>query len=213
MKQQTDSQDIVLALAGVFQAAVLVRDLARHGKTNECALQASLQTLYCLNPENVAQIYGQQTNFRLGLQALVQTFGRSKVDRDKDIGRYLMGLLHLERKLHRAPEQRKMLAQRMKHALAQANYFASSPQRVIQGLAESYVATLGKLSFRLHVIGQTKYLRRPETVDQIRAVLLAGVRSVILWRQLEGTRWQLFFKHRHFANVAQQMLAMLPADK
>ena len=36
----------------------------------------------------------------------------------------------------------------------------------------------------------------PRRVEQIRALLLAGIRSARLWRQLGGHRWQLVISRR-----------------
>mgnify|MGYP002128716444 CR=1 FL=1 len=38
-----------LALAGVFQSAALVRDLARTGKTEKLAFETSIQSIYTLD--------------------------------------------------------------------------------------------------------------------------------------------------------------------
>lgn len=199
-----------LALAGVFQSAALVRDLARTGETEKLAFDTSIQSIYTLNVSTVEQVYGGTIKgLRLGLQELVNLLTYTKLKPDRELTRYLIGLMHLERKLIRCPETKQHLSRRIKHAISQANYFASSPQVIINSLADIYVATLGALPFRLHVVGQSKYLAHAETVSKIRAALLAGVRSVVLWRQLGGARWQLFLMRPTLIAVGKKLLSSL----
>lgn len=196
-----------LALAGVFQSAAMVRDLARTGQTEKLAFDTSIQSIYTLDVRTVEQVYGGTiSGLRLGLQELVNLLAYTKFKPDRELTRYLIGLMHLERKLIRCSETKKNLSRRIKHAISQANYFASSPQVIINSLADIYVTTLGMLPFRLHVVGQAKYLAHAETVSKIRAVLLAGVRSVVLWRQLGGSRWQLFLMRPTLISIGKKLL-------
>jgi len=41
-----------------------------------------------------------------------------------------------------------------------------------------------------------RYLQQSTNAARIRALLLAGIRSARLWRQLGGHRWQLLFSRR-----------------
>ena len=199
-----------LALAGVFQSAALVRDLARTGKTEKLAFETSIQSIYTLDVSTVEQVYGGTiSGLRLGLQELVNLLAYTKIKQDRELTRYLIGLMHLERKLIRSPETKQNLSRRIKHAISQANYFASSPQLIINSLADIYVTTLGTLPFRLHVVGKGKYLAHAETVSKIRAALLAGVRSAVLWRQLGGSRWQLFLMRHTLIGVGKKLLTSL----
>lgn len=199
-----------IALAGVFQSAALVRDLARTGETEKLAFDTSIQSIYTLDVSTVEQVYGGNIkDLRLGLQELVNLLAYTKLKPDREVTRYLIALMHLERKLIRCPETKQHLSRRIKHAISQANYFASSPQVIINSLADIYVATLGALPFRLHVVGQSKYLAHAETVSKIHAALLAGVRSVVLWRQLGGARWQLFLMRPTLIAVGKKLLSSL----
>lgn len=209
-KNEKKNVERSLALAGVFQSAALVRDLARTGQAEETAFDTSIQSIYQIEARNVEQVYGGTIcGLRLGLQELVNLLGHAKITQDRELTRYLIGLMHLERKLIRAPEIKKNLSRRIKHAISQANYFSSSPQLIINSLADIYVTTLGALPFRLHVVGQGKHLTHTETVSKIRAALLAGVRSAVLWRQLGGSRWQLFLMRNKLIGIGKKLLTTL----
>lgn len=71
-------------------------------------------------------------------------------------------------------------------------------QESCNALARLYQDTISKLSFRIHVAGNPEYLRDHAVADQIRALLLAGIRSAVLWHQLGGRRWHLFFYKKRY---------------
>jgi high frequency lysogenization protein len=55
------------------------------------------------------------------------------------------------------------------------------------------------------VNGDADYLSRVDIANKIRACLLAGIRSVLLWRQCGGTRWKFLF-HRKKMQVELERL-------
>ena len=60
--------DQVLALAGVFQSACLVQQLAREGRTDSAALRTSIQSILALDAPDVETIYGGARGVRLGCE-------------------------------------------------------------------------------------------------------------------------------------------------
>ena len=54
--------------------------------------------------------------------------------------------------------------------------------------------------------GNPDYLSRTETANKIRACLLAGIRSAILWRQCGGTRWKFLFYRKKIQAEIQELL-------
>jgi high frequency lysogenization protein len=68
-----------------------------------------------------------------------------------------------------------------------------------------YQDTLSTLSFRVQVTGNVQHLKTPANADKIRALLLAGVRSAMLWKQLGGKRWQLILQRRQIVNSCRQL--------
>jgi high frequency lysogenization protein len=206
LKKEEKIVELSLALAGIFQSAAIVRDLARTGEVEGRAFNTTIQTIYKIDAASVEQVYGEISGLYLGLQELINLLGKIKVMDDRDISRYLLGLMNLERKLIRSVEIKQILCRRIKHAVSQANYFSSSPQLIINSLADIYMATLARLSFRLDVVGHGKYLSQSEVISKIRATLLAGVRSAVLWRQLGGSRWQLFLMRNKLLGIGKRLL-------
>jgi len=56
------------------------------------------------------------------------------------------------------------------------------------------------------VNGDQEYLSRPDIVNKIRACLLAGIRSAILWKQCGGTRWKFLFYRKKIQAELQKLL-------
>jgi high frequency lysogenization protein len=59
------------------------------------------------------------------------------------------------------------------------------------------------------VAGEQRHLSDPENADRIRAVLLAGIRSAVLWRQCGGVRWKLLFHRGRLQQEARRLLKSL----
>jgi len=106
--------------------------------------------------------------------------------------RYFLGLLHLERKLSAKKGMLTELGQRLDSVqhLSLDDPDLANPD-LIRELSGVYKATLSTLPFRIQVTGEANFLKNEELADKIRAVLLAGVRSAVLWYQSEGRRWHL----------------------
>jgi high frequency lysogenization protein len=57
------------------------------------------------------------------------------------------------------------------------------------------------------VSGDNQYLGDPGNANRIRALLLSGIRSAVLWRQLGGSRWQLLFQRKKLCEQARAILS------
>ena len=88
----------------------------------------------------------------------------------------------------------------------QLNYFPPTHENILAALGELYQATISTLRPRIMVQGEPTYLADKARANQIRALLLAGIRAAVLWRQLGGRRWQLFISRRKILETAQQLL-------
>ncbi|MGB4343547.1 MAG: high frequency lysogenization protein HflD [Moraxellaceae bacterium] len=187
-----------LALAALFQSATLADALAWRGHCDPVALDASLQSILVLDTDDVGVIYGQNIRgLQSGLQSLEQTFLeplRGGHPRQADIVRYVLGIMQVERQLAKSPELLGVLRRRLEMAAEQRKHFDSlSAPAMINNLGGIYVDTAGQLRFRIQVRGDQKQLQASGMAEQVRAVLLAGVRAAWLWHRLGGRRWHLMF--------------------
>ncbi|PIE25378.1 MAG: lysogenization regulator HflD [Neptuniibacter caesariensis] len=202
-----------LGLAGLFQAAALVEQIATRGMVVQNALETSIYSIMQVSADSTEAIYGDPAelpyNLHLGLQNLKDLIDKPRAEHNKDIIRYALSMMHLERKLSADAAMMQTLSQRLNQVMEQARYFnPDDPDamhnpatfchpNVIANIANLYQDTISSFSFRIQVTGDPRHLQNSENAAKIRALLLAGIRSAMLWRQKGGTRWQLlFFKSR-----------------
>jgi high frequency lysogenization protein len=199
-------RDRTLALSGVFQATELVRQAACHGTWSGYAATASLQSLFVLEAGSAGDIYGGTQRVKLGVETLLAILqGES---RHADTLRYAVGLLQVEKKFRRSAALQQEIGRRLEE-IARAG--EGLPQHERDDLQASQVAalygeTISRLSPRIVVNGKPQYLKNQRTVDWIRTLLLAGLRSATLWHQLGGGRFELMFGRKTLIREAQALL-------
>nr|MBA3485935.1 DUF489 family protein [Lysobacter sp.] len=77
---------------------------------------------------------------------------------------------------------------------------------VLSALGALYAETLSHLRPRVLVQGNPHYLGQATVVAEVRAVLLAAIRSAVLWRQLGGSLWDLLLRRREMLAAVQAHL-------
>lgn len=181
-----------IALAGVSQSAALVQQLATTGSANSAALEASIGSLFINDKNGILQVFGGLSGLRLGLEQLDEQMSGFKIA-NPDQARYSASLVFLERQLAKEPTLLKTIFEGIERAQAQSEQFGLLHENVLANLGDIYHSTVSTLQPRIMVNGEQEYLSRPDTVNKIRACLLAGVRSAILWQHCGGTRWKFLF--------------------
>jgi len=212
MARAHDEQAI--ALAGIFQAASLVEQIARRGMVAQNSYEASIASLFVSDPKLTEDVYGGARdlpfNLSLGLKQMQELVDKRAGGLNPDVMRYALSLIQLERKLRARPDMLDEIGKRLDQLAEKARYFSATgnaqaqpedPQdpsiythsNVIAGIAALYQDTLSTFSIRIQVGGDPRHLQNSENAARIRALLLAGIRATILWRQVGGKRWHLFF--------------------
>jgi len=180
-----------LALAGLFQAASLVQQLARTGEVDSDSYATLLESIFTLDPKTVDEVYGGVKGVKLGVDTLLLVLKEKQSARYADAIRYTIGMLHIEKILRRDSDINSVLRSRLEQLTNQLQHFDGvTSQGVTSKLNDIYLDTLAKFKFRIQVNGDPNHLQRTENAARIRAILLAGIRSAMLWRQLGGSRLQ-----------------------
>lgn len=199
-------EDQVVALAGVMQAAMLVDTLAREGQIAPEELKTIVRAVTNTSPASVLDVYGSIPDLRLGLNGLRSLLSREGQGVNAEIVRYCMSLLHIESKVRKNQALMTKLGSGIDRAKSQIEYFESEThESVVGSLAQCYVDTISTLSFRIQVTGNPTLLQDDRTASSIRAVLLFGVRSAILWRQVGGRRWHFLVKRNKLLQTAREI--------
>ena len=202
---ETNFEHGVIALAGIFQSAALVVQVACQGNADSHAYEASIRSIFDTEPRDPPSVYGGTEGVRLGLNTLIDQLSKPE-KRNIELTRHVIAIIVLERKLARLPSMLRAIAAGIDKARQQAEHFSLFHENVIASLADLYISTISKLTPRIIVRGEHGHLSNPNNASKVRALLLAGIRSAVLWRQCGGNRWQLLLKRRQITSTAQHLV-------
>ena len=206
------TQDNVVALAGLFQAVKLVQQVAREGSAEPQPFETSIASLFRIDADTTDAVYGGRGHLSLGLRTLCRQLGRDKAQQEAELMRYAVSLLVLERKLIRDKTLLELLRKGIEAASEQPEHFPVTHEDVLAKLADTYSNTISTLEPRIMVQGKPENLNNPANANRIRAMLLSGIRSAVLWRQLGGNRMRLLFSRRRIVRCAESWLEEYPLE-
>lgn len=199
-------RNIAIALAGAVQSATLVEQLAKTGYLHTAEFEIAIKSLFEQSPETTESVFGNVNNLRRGLEALDDLLNRHRDPKNADLLRYMLGVMHIQKRLARHPAVLSIIGSRLEKAKTQVDHFGFTHENVVSNIAEIYSDTISKFQFRIQVTGEYSYLQQPRLAGQIRALLLAAIRAITLWRQVGGSRWQLLFYRNKIAHETEQLL-------
>ncbi|HET8706090.1 MAG TPA: high frequency lysogenization protein HflD, partial [Pseudomonadales bacterium] len=174
------------------------------GETDSEAFTALINSVFVLNPQNTEEVYG---HFRFVRAAgILKDVLKGNTSKYSDIVRYALEIAHIQQQLSKNTELLQVLRRRLEQITAQLPHFSSATDpAIISKLAQLYIDTLGTFKYRIQVKGDPRHLQAQENADRIRAILLAGVRSSMLWHQLGGRRWQLLIFRKKIGSWVEQL--------
>ena len=198
-------EERIIALAGMFQAIALVRAIALRGGADGFVMAPSLASIFKIDADSPADVFGGLGNLRLGLEALIAQLDDKK--RDLATTRIAISVLRLQRKITSRPRLMSALRDGIENIEKQTIGSKPGDAIVMSRLAKLYVDTISQLQPRILVEGDPQFLSQESQAAQIRALLLAAIRAAVLWHQLGGTQWRLLFRRRQYAMMARGLLA------
>lgn len=201
--------DITLAMAGIIQSARLVQQLAHQGKCDQEAFCTSLISMLQMSaPSTLAVFGGKECKLKVGLETLMNLLNVSINKRSGvELTRYTCSLMLLERKLYINKKSMDALRERLRYLERQLMYFDLDSETIISVLAGIYVDVIRPLGPQIHITGSSLMLQNPHVQSKVRAALLAGIRSAVLWQQVGGSRLQLIFARHRLLRQTQNIIA------
>jgi len=182
-----------LALASIFQTTALVHQLASTGQCDSHSNKASLNSIVSQS-DDVDEIFSSPEDLRVGFESL-KTLLEKKPISMQNIMLYSTALINLEKKLMKKPQLLTQISTEIDHIKKQ-DFFDIHHSNSIARLAELYKNTLGSLNPTIMVRGEQIYLTNRNTANHIRALLLAGIRAVSLWKSQGGKTWHLLLNKK-----------------
>tara|TARA_R110000744_G_scaffold68539_1_gene139376 strand:- start:63 stop:686 length:624 start_codon:yes stop_codon:yes gene_type:complete len=196
-----------ITMAAICQASFLVQKVARTGTVDESELAIMLNSIMVTSPKNILEVYSNDiAHLTSGLNALIEQLGNQTKKKDPELTRYVVGLLGLERRLANKKNQLSLLGDRIEQSQRQLAHYDITSDTLIASLASIYSDLLSPIGTPIQVAGEPSLLKQQSNQHKIRALLLAGIRSSVLWRQVGGKRRNILFGRTKMVACAQQLL-------
>lgn len=204
-----------LALAGLAQAAYLTYQVANHGTLAQDKFHTCVDSLFVMEAESTEAVYGGIGKLSLGMEVIKELLeGGDSLMKSPDILRYIMSILHLEARLQSGNRMMTAIVNGLEEI---ARFYASAEDRhgkaCILRIGGLYQNTISTLRQRIQVKGNYQFLNDDYNAARIRVLLLAGIRSAVLWRQLGGRRWLLIFRRAQLKRDVNQLLEIARAQQ
>ena len=207
MKEQT------ITFAAICQVAYQVQQVSRTGQITDEDFGVLLQSIIETSPDNTLAVYGGDLdNIKKGLELLISHLGNddssksSKKHKDPELTRYIISLINLERRLAKQPQQLNALGERIDATQRQLEHYALTSDTLTASFASIYSDIISPLGHKIQVTGEPSILKQNVNQYKIRALLLAGIRAAVLWRQVGGKRRHIFFSRKKIVDTAKILL-------
>ena len=156
-------------------------------------MQKSLESIVS-DSNSVDEIFTSAEDLKIGLDSLKNILEKKSTE-IHNLMLYTTSLINLEKKLMKKPQLLKLISKEI-NLINNQEFFDINHSNSIARLAELYKNTLGNLNPTIMIRGEQIYLTNRQTANHIRALLLAGIRAVSLWKSQGGKTWHLLFNKK-----------------
>lgn len=209
INQQTINQTI--ALAGLAQSIRIVQGVAWKGQSNLADFKSVVTSLLKIDAESAIAVYGGSFEVISGLRLLKQQLDTENSNKDPQFVGMAINIITLQKQLIANTTVMNKLTTEMTKISGNylhQDYYEDDEvfNNLIKDYSRAYKNTLSQLSNRIQIKGDPNYLKPEENQIKVRAALLCAIRSVFLWRQSGGSRWQFIFKKKNIIASADYLL-------
>jgi len=203
-------KNTTLALAGIYQSAELVRQIAQQGSVEVAPFKSSIGSIFKIDADSTADVYDGLVGVKTGLITLSNHLHHINYNaREKALMRYVSSVMTLERKLFKRNDLLVAIRTGVEDALKLTYLYEPIDQRVVNYLGNVYFETLQPMRYPIPIFGEARYIENDQNINTILALILAGLRSAVLWRQVGGNRFQLLWARMKIVHTAQQFIDII----
>lgn len=211
---ESNTQNRAIALAAIFQCVDGVIQIAQKGQVDQALFKTCINSVLENNADSAVGLYGSLDNLKTGLKSMLYQLGSGQLtpdgkQKDMEATRYVLGLLHLEKKLHNNPAAFKELLTGIEDTQKKLEFFDANHENIVSALADLYANKISTIGPKIMVKGEQSHLANPKNASKIRALLLAGIRAAVLWRQAGGNRWKLLLERGKLQRQADSFLTQI----
>lgn len=194
--QLTSQRNQTIALAAVCQAALLVCDASKGKSINKEIATQLFQGVMVTTPDSIFDVYQNIQDLRGGCESMLKQMSGRTDRRDMELTRYVAGMMALSKKLMNSSDAQHHLTETIEQISRRLDHFDISSDSVMTNFADGYSKAISPLGQKIQVMGDPNVLTQDVVQNRIRAILLAGVRAAVLWRQMGGKRRQFIFNRK-----------------
>ena len=132
-------------------------------------------------------------------------FQNRPLKKDRYLIHYFVQLIQLAHSLQKDHTRQDELQVALQRINQQITHLTLSHPCVYESISNAYEKNISPLSPRIQVMGQSVFIHQKDILHRIRSLLLAGIRSAILWQQMGGKRWHFLFARK---SIVRTIIAM-----
>lgn len=199
-----------IAFAAICQTAVMVQGIARKNQLDNDLFTLMLNSIINMTPSNSLNVYGDEiVSLKDGLTMMFTQIGDSTAKKDPELTRYIVSLMNLERRLKNNSKALAALEKKIDDCQRKLVHFEIDSDQMISNMASIYTDIISPLGTKIQISGDPNILKQVGNQNRIRALLLAGIRATVLWRQVGGKRRTILFKRRSFVATTKDLLKQI----
>lgn len=197
-----------MALAGMFQCAALIEQMATNGDLNAAAFDCSFDSLFTFDAPTTLDVFGDLAGLSRGLNVLSQYLD-GEGQKSSHVAYYVLSMLKIAVRLQGDKSLAGEIQTSLQKIESQSREFGLSRNSIIAKIDGLYQSTVSTINPRIMVQGEQNYLSNSNNASKIRTLLLAGIRAAVLWSQLGGSKWKLLVSRKKYLLMAKQLLSSL----
>ena len=192
-----------IAFSGICQAITIIQNIAINGTYDEDGLIKTLRSILVTHPSSIDDVY-KISDLKIGLNTVVNGFDDPKYA--KDLFRYLVSVLQIEKKISRNSNLLQQIGNRVSQINKKNELNQLEIGENISDFASIYSDFISNIQPRIQIIGKPENLKQIDNQKRIRALLLAAIRNTILWKQSGGNRFTILFRRSQIIKQAKEYL-------
>ena len=189
-----------ISLGAIYQASNEIKKIAWEGQINTKAIEPLIHSVYQTTSDDVEEIYINIKRLNTGLDFLRQQFVGDVFSKDAEVTRYFEAIGILVKNMKKKSDIINKLRDQLSDFTLDINEENLNEHATF--LSNLYLDTVSKISPRIIVNGDNKYLKENINASMIRALLLSAIRSYILWEQSGGSKFRIFVFRKRIAELA-----------
>ena len=189
-----------IALGAIYQASSEIKKVAWQGEINNKLIEPLIHSVYQTTSDEIEEIYINIKRLNTGLDFLRQQLVGDAFSRDGEVTRYFEAIGILVKNM----KKNSSIVDNLRDELSKFSLDINQENLTEHAtfLSNLYLKTVSKISPRIIVNGDNKYLKDNSNASMIRALLLSAIRSYILWEQSGGSKFRIFIFRKKIAKLA-----------